>query len=243
MGIINISSVGKRLKEAREKMGLSQQKFCDTFSESFGTNLNFNTYKAWENGINHVPIRYIPALCEFLDCDVGYLFGEYKEKRRIIADIHAETGLSEEAIKKLQEYKRESSMKIPESYSQLTANRIKAGREGRIHFLNHIVLSGLSSLGVVFSEYEEAQRMYVEWEKEYKKRIDSLNEMGYEKEDFRQTLEHNYKEAEFKMLMAISSILSKDIKTAPGDTSTGSGKTGQKASGPLPSQDNTEGRP
>ena len=57
--------------------------------------------KQWEYGNNPISHEWIPAICEVLDCDVGYLFGEYKERHRISADIAAETGLTESAIQKI----------------------------------------------------------------------------------------------------------------------------------------------
>ena len=61
--------------------------------------ISIDRLKMWENGTNPVELEWLPALCEVLECDVGYLFGEYGELTRQVSDICKETGLSEDAIK------------------------------------------------------------------------------------------------------------------------------------------------
>ena len=54
--------------------------------------------KQWEYGNNPISHEWIPAICDVLDCDVGYLFGEYKEKKREISDVCRTTGLNDDAV-------------------------------------------------------------------------------------------------------------------------------------------------
>lgn len=61
--------------------------------------------KQWEYGNNPISLEWIPAICDVLDCDVGYLFGEYEEKKREFSDICAVTGLSEKAVWNLSQLK------------------------------------------------------------------------------------------------------------------------------------------
>lgn len=101
-------TIGSRLQKARQGKEYSRQVVVDllnahTNAPSFKARkiLQVETYKKWETAENSIQIEWIPAICEVLDCDVGYLFGEYEERHRTSADISAETGLTESAIQKL----------------------------------------------------------------------------------------------------------------------------------------------
>lgn len=97
--IINIFStngIGQRIKQLRNKRGYSQ----DDMAEKFGCKRQ--TYAKLENGKKKLTAEEFAKLCDILECDAGYLFGEYSTERRITADIQAQTGLSEEAILALQ---------------------------------------------------------------------------------------------------------------------------------------------
>lgn len=105
-------TIGARLQQAREGKNASRKDVVDLLNAhpqapSFKATklLQEGTYKKWEYGENPVQLEWIPALCEVLDCDIGYLFGEYEERHRTSADIAAETGLTECAIQKLQSIK------------------------------------------------------------------------------------------------------------------------------------------
>lgn len=103
------TKVGMRIKEAREKKKLSRMNFSDflnTFENRPITNgkieyMNQDRLKSWEYGVNPVPLEWIPLLCNALDCDVGYLFGDYPELKRTTSDVVSVTGLSELAVEKL----------------------------------------------------------------------------------------------------------------------------------------------
>ena len=103
--------VGKRIKQARKLNNhkMTQQALADKLSCSekapiLNGKLNavsLNRLKKWEDGTNPVELEWIPAVCDVLECDVGYLFGEYEELTRQASDVCKETGLSEDAIKAL----------------------------------------------------------------------------------------------------------------------------------------------
>lgn len=103
------TKVGMRIKEAREKKKLSRTKFSDflnTFENRPIANgkieyMNQERLKSWEYGDNPVAFEWIPLLCNALDCDVGYLFGDYPELKRTTSDVVSVTGLSELAVEKL----------------------------------------------------------------------------------------------------------------------------------------------
>ena len=99
--------VGHRIKTAREVF-FSRQGLCDAVNKLADDDnrdiaLNEATLKQWEYGNNRIDIEWIPYLCRALNCDVGYLFGEYPEKHRESMDIRKETGLSEDSIIRLTE--------------------------------------------------------------------------------------------------------------------------------------------
>lgn len=108
--------VGSRIKEARDAKSLSRialaKKMCS--SPKASKEVSMSKYvleelekrleariRQWESGANPVDIEWIPAICEVLSCDIGYLFGEYKEKTHANHDICEVTGLSESAINTL----------------------------------------------------------------------------------------------------------------------------------------------
>jgi len=99
-------TIAEQLKAAREKSKLSRQALVDKLSNhekaptvnSTKKTLLVETYKQWEYGNNPIDFEWIPAICDTLACDVGYLFGDYKEMTRTLTDIHEATGLSAEAI-------------------------------------------------------------------------------------------------------------------------------------------------
>lgn len=103
-------TMGKRIREAREALNLSRAKFADKLNDcenrpTINNEPNLMTFerlKQWEYGNNPVELEWIPAICKVLNCDVGYLFGEYKEKKRESSDACTTTGLSEESIVQLE---------------------------------------------------------------------------------------------------------------------------------------------
>lgn len=102
--------IGERLKSARTKVKLSRQAAVDKLNKSnkaphFENRkpLSLDVYKKWEYGDNTIEIEWLPAICDLYSCDYGYLFGEYQEKDRDTAFIVNKTGLSEDAVTRLQQ--------------------------------------------------------------------------------------------------------------------------------------------
>lgn len=108
--------VGSRIKKARDEKDLSRIALAKEMCSSPKASKEVSTSKytleelekrlearirQWESGANPVDIEWIPAICEVLSCDIGYLFGEYKEKTQANHDICKVTGLSESAINTL----------------------------------------------------------------------------------------------------------------------------------------------
>ena len=80
-------AMAERLKKAREKAGLTQQELVDRVNASEKAppahkSLTLDAFKKWEGSVNYIPTEWIPALCDVLACDSGFLFGEYDEQTR-----------------------------------------------------------------------------------------------------------------------------------------------------------------
>ena len=109
--------IGSRIRAAREHGKLSRNEFAELLliNEEYpevtprkGSNeittpaeKLANRIKQWERGENPVGLEFIPAICDVLHCDVGYLFGNYEEYFHSVADISSMTGLSDENIYRL----------------------------------------------------------------------------------------------------------------------------------------------
>ena len=114
----NTKSVGERIKKARQKNKLTMQGLVDKINaDCFRPNseklLLIDRYKSWENGTNAIPLCWIPTFCKHLECDAGYLLGEYEERTWEKSRICYKTGLSEPAVDVLSQLKQRSHESIP----------------------------------------------------------------------------------------------------------------------------------
>lgn len=103
----NFKEIGLRIRAERKKAGFkSQDDLIDCLRDKYGYSISRNTLSAIEKGkTNHYDVELLADLCELFDCEIGYLLCEYGCKTGRNTDIAAATGLSEEAIKKIQSYK------------------------------------------------------------------------------------------------------------------------------------------
>lgn len=102
--------IGSKIKLCREQRKLTRRTLCERLIKSAKAPREAspidigkfeNRLKQWEYGNNPIDIEWIPAICDVLRCDVGYLFGDYAEYTRVSADIVKETGLSAKAVEKI----------------------------------------------------------------------------------------------------------------------------------------------
>lgn len=109
------SDFGERVAKRREKLGYTQEKLAymlwkdeidggdDEQVKKAALASKRKVIWGYENkGAHPKDFSIYAKLCAALDCDMGYLFGEYETARRENADIYAETGLSEMAVVNLQ---------------------------------------------------------------------------------------------------------------------------------------------
>lgn len=92
----------KRLAEERKKK-YTQEELAEKIGHKNGQSIS-----NWETGKSIPNIATIMKLADVLDCDIDYLLGRIDEPTHDIAFIHAETGLSTAAIKKLRSYEHGS---------------------------------------------------------------------------------------------------------------------------------------
>lgn len=125
-------TIPERIKQARERRGISRQALIDEINQDIDRpqekgdenpkDLQFETYRRWEDGTNRISFNWIPVICRHLHCDVGYLFGEYEELTRAASDICKETGLSEKAVESLMGIFRYGTQEELEAINTLLTN-------------------------------------------------------------------------------------------------------------------------
>ena len=103
-------TIGKRIVERSEKTTLldseGNPRKCtiDNLIEALQAEdvfVDSNTVKKWRNGTNAIKYSTLFTLADILDCDVDYLLGIQDLPHKDDTDIHAATGLSEEACEAL----------------------------------------------------------------------------------------------------------------------------------------------
>ena len=91
-------TIGNRIKELREKKGMTQQQFAELLHVSREKVVKI------ENGTRGLQIHDIPLIADVLDTDCDYLIRGIKKEHLRIASA---TGLSEKAILRLCSYNKE----------------------------------------------------------------------------------------------------------------------------------------
>ena len=95
-----VRTIGERIKQARKAKGHTQETLAGQVE------VDSTTVASWENGPNTPRIRTLLKLCNLFECDLGHLVGEYPEYTRQAADVHAEIGLSTEAVEQLRQWEQ-----------------------------------------------------------------------------------------------------------------------------------------
>ncbi len=111
------SVIIERVKELKGKRNSPAYISNDVLAEGIG--YSGRSVKAWLAGQNPFPVDALLKMCDFFQCDIGYLTGEIDTPRHITADICEETGLSEEAANAL----RQIAGKIPAVISDESGSR------------------------------------------------------------------------------------------------------------------------
>lgn len=102
--VYDYEAIGNRIKAERKSLGKNQEELA----EDLGAKRS--TVGSWENGLTMPSFQKMIKLCEMFDCEMGYLLCEegYEGKTRKATDICKETGLSQQAVIKLCESKKQA---------------------------------------------------------------------------------------------------------------------------------------
>ncbi len=92
--------IGTRIKSEREKQNLSAKEFL---TKIYKSEQSHKMLSAWETGKRIPDLDSLAIMAELFDCDIGYLLGDYDERKRDLADASAVTGLTGDAVERLQQ--------------------------------------------------------------------------------------------------------------------------------------------
>jgi len=99
----NFYEIGEKIRNLRKSQGQSQDEFIDMLKNKHKISITRNRLSAIENGKRKdFSLEFLLAICLEYGCDMGYLFGEHKEKTYNNYFICSSTGLTEETIHKLE---------------------------------------------------------------------------------------------------------------------------------------------
>ena len=169
---LTIDGFPDRLREMRKKYGITQTELSIAMSkgekitpkvrdktgkkdkaaetdEALSLRVSIKTIQAWENppvnGTWTGPrIEHVISLCNVFDCDFEYLFGGIPETKRAVADIEAETGLSELAVSSLLSAAAASRQgpldRHKVDYCPDGLRRYEIGRHAKLRFLEALLI-------------------------------------------------------------------------------------------------------
>lgn len=106
--IFPLNTFGGRIQHRRRNViKISRPEFYDLIypNENIANESKSRTIKNWESGKNEPDIKNLKKICSALKCSADYLLGLDECTNKTSQFIHNYTGLSEDAIDKLQESK------------------------------------------------------------------------------------------------------------------------------------------
>lgn len=97
----NLYEIGDRIRTHRKDIGMKQKPFAEDV-----LHISRNTLSKIENGEEkdgrpQLTFDLLLKFSKFFNCDIGYLLGEYDEKKKETHEICSATGLSENALNKI----------------------------------------------------------------------------------------------------------------------------------------------
>ena len=98
--------IGGRILNERNRMGKTQDELCEAL------NIGRTNLSRYENGLKVPELNIMLNMCNYFQCELGYLLGEFDRKTRVATDICAETGLSEEAVHILSHIQRKENLRF-----------------------------------------------------------------------------------------------------------------------------------
>lgn len=97
--LYDLQLTGDLIQKERKTITSSREKFCSTALQTWGIDISPESLKKWETGnVQEISINNLIKLCNIFDCELDYLLGQQEYKKKAVADICAETGLSKKAL-------------------------------------------------------------------------------------------------------------------------------------------------
>ena len=92
----NPVEIGKRIRENREKLGLTQSELGEKLSKNIREQKSVHAISEYESGKTVPPLPTLFNLCDAFNCELGYLLGEenYTERTALKSKFLEMTGLS-----------------------------------------------------------------------------------------------------------------------------------------------------
>ena len=100
----NLYKIGNKIRKIREEAAITQETLAGDF------HISRNTLSKIENGEEkdsrpQLTLEFLLKFSKRFNCDIGYLLGEYDESKQEAHEICSATGLSENALYKIQKEK------------------------------------------------------------------------------------------------------------------------------------------
>lgn len=108
--------IGKRIEYERIAKGVSQEKLAESIFIS-----SRQAISRWEKGKTLPSLDDMLKLCNFFECELGYLLCEYDTKQRITTDISKKTGLTPKSVDNLLNMLSEQQKKPIDSFDTTPA--------------------------------------------------------------------------------------------------------------------------
>ena len=144
------ADVGYRIKERRKEIKLAQSDFAEAIGMAASSR---TTIAKWERGDSSPNVTMIPLICKALDCDAGYLFGEFDTPHKEAQDIMKQTSFSSHASEKIFFYSRSER---PEKIGSKEDIKWGLGKEDFWKFINDLLESpSLEYLTYLYSKYKQ----------------------------------------------------------------------------------------
>ena len=149
-------SFSQRVKKRREELhitqdGLARLVWPDIFSDDNMSEKARDTKRkcivGYENGKYPKDPDVYLSLCNALDCDMGYLFGEHDCKTKDLQGVCDYTGLTESAVEQLHFYTKPGFQHIAEMLSSLISDEFLVERDTKeLSSTIHVLADNISYL-------------------------------------------------------------------------------------------------
>lgn len=150
----NFVKIGERIIEERKKQKISQEKLIEILKDNFNFHITRNRLSSIENGNqDKFSFDFLYYFSKVINCDIGYLLGEYNEKTHEKHQLSSITGLNEFSIDfllKLKTYKVGAPITIPVETNKEIIGLIDSERAHPTYIVN-LLLNNPHIIGLIYS--------------------------------------------------------------------------------------------